>query len=537
MCGASTVLLVILGSRLSFFNDDWWFLLQRPGLESHGGLDVLLAPHNGNMEVLPAAALKVLVALFGLGSQVPFRVGMAIGIVCLGVLVYRIVAARLGTELGLAAAAIVLFLGPAWEALLFFNGSNHVYADAFGLAALVALERETHTRNALACALLALAVSTANTGIAFLAGAVVALLLRRRLAALWIVAVPAVLYGLWWGFYGHKEATHVTIGHIEHLPRYVFDSLSIGLAAIMGVEHGSVPGVLSSGHILGAVALLLLVLWLARGGRPSGWALVFASALLAFWLLTGASAIVGRGPSSSRYQITDAVLLIVLAAELLRHTRIGPGTRRALAPVFVAIVASNLLVLRSGYDFLGIQAGYVKADLGALEIARPLAPAGLWLLPSVARDPYLSGVTAGRYFAVTKAHGAPPVYSAAQILKALPPQRQAADSVLARAYHISSRPLARIGSVANCGRLAADGSGRTVRPPGAVVRNLSALPLVVGVSRFAPHGMPVYIGFLAGHETARVGIPADKIAIPWRITLLNPRRTQAATTRVCQAAG
>jgi hypothetical protein len=53
------------------FNDDWWFLFQRPGIESHGGFDTLLAPHNGNMAVLLAVLYRVLTAAFGLGSQVP----------------------------------------------------------------------------------------------------------------------------------------------------------------------------------------------------------------------------------------------------------------------------------------------------------------------------------------------------------------------------------------------------------------------------------------------------------------------------------
>ena len=538
LCGASALLLVILGTRLSFFNDDWWFLLQRPGLESHGGLDTVLAPHNGNLEVLLAAAYKALTAVFGMGSQVPFRVVMAAGVICLGVLVYSMVADRLGIELGLAAAAVVLFLGPAWEALLFFGGSNHLDAVVFGLAALVALERDTPTRNALACALLVLAVSISNTGAIFLVGAVVALLLRRELAAMWIVAVPAALFGLWWAFYGHEEPTGFTLGHVEHLPRYVFDSFSSGLAAITGVEQVQLPGVVSSGHILAALVLLLLILWLARGGRPPAPALVPASALLAFWLLTGASAITGRPANSSRYQIVDAVLLIVVGAELLRGTRLVGRARSALAVVAVPIVASNLIVMRHGYDFLRLQSGYAKAALGALEIARPLAPRGLWLLPPTARNPYLSGVTADRYFAVTKAHGAPPVYNASQILSALPLQRQAADSVVAAAYRISVRPAASISSVAACGRLP-NGAERAVKPPGAVVRNLSPVVLAVGVSRFAPPGMPVYVGFLWAHATARVEIPlpADAVATRWRITLVDPRRVAGAATRVCQAVG
>jgi hypothetical protein len=48
-------------------------------------------------------------------------------------------------------------------------------------------------------------------------------------------------------------------------------------------------------------------------------------------------------------------------------------------------------------------------------------------LAPVAHDPYLSGVTAGRYFAVTRAHGTPAFSSADQIAASPLPQREAAD--------------------------------------------------------------------------------------------------------------
>src|SRR5258706_10466143 len=89
---------------------------------------------------------------------------------------------------------------------------------------------------------------------------------------------------------------------------------------------------------------------------------------------------------------------------------------------------------RSRGRLMRVHAGYVKADLGALELARGIAPPGLQLVDSVARDPYLSGITAGRYFAETRAHGSPAYYSPAQLEAALPYLRQAADSVLASAY-------------------------------------------------------------------------------------------------------
>jgi hypothetical protein len=60
-------------------------------------------------------------------------------------------------------------------------------------------------------------------------------------------------------------------------------------------------------------------------------------------------------------------------------------------------------------------------------------------LAAVARDAYLNGVTADRYFAETRAHGTQAFYSAAQIAASPLAQRQGADSVLAAAYGLAAQ--------------------------------------------------------------------------------------------------
>ncbi len=224
--------------KLTFFNDDWYVLLQRPGLESHAGPDVLLAPHNGNLVALLVAIVKVLVAVFGLHSQLPFRIVSAACVVAVGVLVYFLVSARVGRVLGLVAAAIMLFLGPASEALLFLTGTlDLVGALAFGLAALYVIERDTPRRNVLACVLLTCSVLMSNGGLPFVVGAAIAIVLRRRPAQLWVALIPAVVFGLWWIFDGSTAPSTITSSNLAHLPRYVFDAVSVGIAAATGTNH------------------------------------------------------------------------------------------------------------------------------------------------------------------------------------------------------------------------------------------------------------------------------------------------------------
>jgi hypothetical protein len=535
-CVASALTVVLLGTRLTFFNDDWYFLLQRPGLESHGGIDTLLAPHNGNLVLLLALLYEALVALFGLGSQLPYRVVMALTMVCIGALVYALVSRRVGAPLGLAATCVVLFLGAAWEDLLFFGALEDLGSSlAAGLAALLAMEVDSARRNRIACALLVCATLFSNAGLPFVVGAAVAIAIRRKPAQLWIAGVPAALFALWWALYGSSGPRYVTLHNIEHVPRYVLDSVSISLASATGLNHGA--GALGRGHVLVASAALALLVGLARGWRPPAWSLVFGSTALAFWVLTGASFIPGREPVASRYQLIGGALLIVLAAELLRRVRFSRIAVAIILAGAVYAVASNVVALRGGFHFLREQSAYVKSDLGALELAGAKAAPGLWLIEPVARNPYLSGVTASRYFAAVAAHGVPPVYSPAQLERVPATQRQAADSVLASAYGIGLSPTAGGGTRSACVHVRAGarkpGTDIALGPGPVSIKSLGPAPVVVAVDRLAPGDYPVYVGFLAPRATVRLQTPRDSLSIPWRVSLMQPSQGTLTAADVC----
>lgn len=536
LCGLSAALLVVLGTRLTFFNDDWYMILQRPGLESHGGLDTLLAPHNGNMVVLFALIYKVLLAVFGMGSQLPFRLVGAAATVGLGILVYALTSERVGPVVGLAAAAIVLFLGPAWEVLLFFGGTNHLLALALGLAAFWLLETDTPRRNAIACVALVCAASVSATGLAVVVGAAIAVALRRRPRQLWIPAIPAAVFGAWWIAYGHTDATGITSNHIAHLPGYAFASFSDGLASITGSLFESFPTWITNGHLLAIVVIVLFLAWIWRGGRPGPWALVFGGALVAFWLLTGASAIPARGASASRYQLTDGTLLILLVAELARHAHLRRPDLIAICAVAVLIVGANLNVLRHGFDFLHAQTGISEADLGALEIAGPRAPSGLRFTTAVTPYPYMTGITAGRWFAQTRRYGTSAFDTPEELMRSPAVDQQSADSVLIAAYS----PV----SGATLGTPVRPGCRALALPTGSAVANVSAGPgstevenpggktVVIGLERFGPIRRPHYVSFLPPRSSLRVTLPADGAPQPWRITVLEPAGS-AASAAVC----
>jgi hypothetical protein len=529
---------VVLGDRLSFFNDDWWFLFQRPGLESHGGLDALLAPHNSNLVLLPAIAYKLLIAVFGLSSQVPYRLVLGLAFGVLGLLVYALVSRRAGWAWGLAAAAVVTLLGPAWEDLLFFASIDLIGSLIAGVAALLALGHDSPRRNVVACAALTAAVLCSNVGIAFAVGAGVCVLVRRRRSELWVAVVPLLVFAVWWVGYGRSQPSHISGANLEHLPGYVLNSAAAGMASLTGLASGSSSSY-TRGRIALAGALLLVVAWRVRGGRFTTGVVAPLVTLLVFWILSGASFYPGREPFASRYQLIDVTLIVLVAAELFGARRTTARWSGLAIVLAVAVVTANTArSLSYGYRFLHDQAGYVQADLGIMQAVRPRIPSDLWLVQSVSHNPFLSGITGARYLSETAAHGTPGVFSIAQIMRASAAQRQSVDGVLVAIDQIHAQ-TSRAPTRVRCSRVGdapGDHSADTPLAPGTVwLSNVGRAGLAVGLRRFAPSGRLTGVALLAPGGTAQAVIPHDALPIPWHV---QPYTGSAAgprvSLRVCQ---
>jgi hypothetical protein len=512
VCGASMVVLVILGTRLTFFNDDWFFLLQRPGLEGSS----VFSAHNGQLVVGVDLSFKVLVALFGY-AQLPFRLILGFAVAGVGVTVYLLVAERVGWLLGIATTAIVVLLGVAWEDLLFFASIGPIVALATGLGVLYVMEKDSPSRNTVACTLLVVSVSFSGVGLAFIIAAAVAVLVRSRPAQLWIPVVPAVLYAIW-AVWGGNSTSALSLANLEHLPRYMFESASSGLASITGL-HASLHRLLQ-GEVLLVFALGSAGVWIYRGGRPSRWLAVPIAAALAFWALTGLSFVPGREAVASRYQLVDAALLLVIAAELFRPIRLRGWQTAVVLAVATLVVLSNMVSYRTGYRFLRDQSTYAKAEIGALEIARGHTSRELRPIDILPLHRYLGGITAGRYYDETSRHGAIAHLSPAEISIAPPGVREYADSVLVAAYRIQANPTDRAARGRGCRRFAAGSAPAEIeiRPGSTLLSNLGTNPLTVFVGRFSPLGMPRPLAFLAPRSTSEMTVPRDSVLRPWRLT-------------------
>jgi hypothetical protein len=157
--------------------------------------------------------------------------------------------------------------------------------------------------------------------------------------------------------------------------------------------------------------------------------------------------------------------------------------------VLVFVLRTRLTFFNDDWYFL-LQRPGLESHGGLDTLLAPHNGNIVVLLAALAGDPYLTGVTAGRYFKETGARGSPPFYSPEQIAIASSSQRRAADRVLATADGVSVRPAATRRSDNGCPRLAAGiakaGPSLALSPGGAVVRNLAGVGLVIGVAAVCP---------------------------------------------------
>ncbi len=197
----SGVWLFSLDSQLTFIADDWMLLVKRQGW----GASYFLKPFHGNIVVAPALVYKLMREIFGMGSATPYYVAAILSFLSSAVLLFVYLRRRVGAWLALIAAVLVLFLGAAFEDLLFAFQIGYFGSVAAGLGMLIALDREDDHGDRLACLLLVASLAFSSVGLAFAAGALLDLLAGRRPSArrAYFALAPIALYCLWWIGWGH----------------------------------------------------------------------------------------------------------------------------------------------------------------------------------------------------------------------------------------------------------------------------------------------------------------------------------------------
>jgi hypothetical protein len=521
---AAGILIVVLGSRLTFILDDWTYILYRRDFSG----DAFFMPANEHLVAGAVVVWKLLLSGFGMGSLVPFRVVSTAMFLLGDWFLFVWIRRRLGPWPALIAALPVIFLGAAFEDLLWFSSITFLGSLTCGLGMLVALDRRDRLGDGFACAWLIGTMLFSSLWVPFAAGAALDIALRRgdrnwRRRA-YVVLVPVVLYAIWWLGWGHDAESSITLHNIGATPIFVVDSLASALAALFGLatpaEGMAAPGGMDWGRPL-AVLLGGLAIWRAyRIERIPRSLWVVLAIGLSFWILGGFDVKPGRVPWASRYQLPGAVFVLLVATELLRGVKLDRRLLLPAAVVVVAAVTSNLLFLHQAYtSYLG-GAKIVRGNLTAMEIARNTVDPSFYLEEEFA-DTGLDHIDAGSYFSAVDAFGSP-AYTVAELQSSGEPARFAADKVLLNALRIAVEPIPR-SAVPSDGCFTVADSDVFEVPPGGVAIVAGARPVTdIQMKRFSSgtEGFPVdfQAGIGAGEATA-VPIPADLSTVPWKMRL------------------
>ncbi|HEX6454965.1 MAG TPA: hypothetical protein VF009_00425 [Solirubrobacterales bacterium] len=530
LCGASAFLLLLWGSKLSFLLDDWEFLIYRRGFNAHA----ILEPHGEHISIAPVLIYKALLATVGMGSALPFRVVSTGLFILSAVLFFVLLLRRVGQWPALAATVLVLFVGAAWEDLLWAFQIGYFGSMAAGLGMLLALEREDARGDRLACLLLTVSIVFSSLGIPFAAAAVVAVLLQpERRRRLYVFLIPLLLYAAWWLGWGHNAESAISAANVGKTPSFVADGFASSMTSIFGL-FGPERGGLGWGRPLAVAAIVLAVWRLNRLGRASTWLWVLLALGGSFWILAGLNQIPGRTPESSRYQYIGVIFTLLLAAELLRGVRFG---WRALAAGFVvvaAITVSNIGYLHAAWESYRQTSQLEKADLGAVEIARGTVEPGFVLSEDIAGTAYVH-IEAGPYLSARDAFGSP-AYDQAELAVASEPARLAADRVLFAALRVSPRQVAShprspspaaadngLVTVPRSGCVSVPGGAEPRQlslPPGGVVLQAGGRPVTgLGVERFSTGAPPIKLESVGPGRSIEIPIPTDRSRVPWRLEI------------------
>jgi hypothetical protein len=535
----AAVMLAVAQWGVTFFQDTWAFLLDRQDLSA----DAIFAPHNEHIVVIPVLITKVLLAVFGMSSNTPEQVAMALTLFAAAILLFVYFRRRVDPWIAALAATLLLFLGSAWPVLIWPFENEFTIPIVFGLAMLLMLDREDDRGDAWACAALLVAILSGSLGLSFIVAAAVHVFLSRKERGwrrAYVFLVPLLVYLAWYAGWGHEAEKHLTLDNILASPAYVMEGFASALDSLAGLSTIPVnsPGQNDWGRPLLIAAIALVAFGQSRRPGFSRGFWVVSAAAVSYWLLAGFNFIPGREASASRYVYAGAVFVLLMAAELLRGVRWSPRALVVAAILIACAIGPNLAQLKEGSEWEKEQSVFTRSDLAALEIARGHVDPSFTLgAIDVAGTASLGIVEAGKYFEAVDRWGSP-AYTPAELEAAPQVGRHFADIVLSQALPLTTRMETGTSPQAGAGQgclTQAAGTGtatsETKLGPGAVRIEVSAGPEAhVSLRRFSEGEYPVQTTPAAGGSTMLLRIPRDRAPQPW---YLHVEASQAV--RVCPA--
>lgn len=542
MCISATWLM-IAGKDLTFSGDEIFYygrLVTDNGVVTvgNGGLEYFLAPHNGHLVLLGKLIYRGLFLTVGADYAV-FRAVEVAGVLTCSGLFFVLARRRVGPWAALIPSVLLLFLGYAGESLLWPFNLHTIFALAFGLGALLTLERNDRRGDLATCVLLVLSVATVELGLAFAVG-VALLVLRRadRWRRAWIFAVPLVLFAIWWLWARRFGQTTFDLANVRLIPIDLTSSLAAVAGSIFGLNPtgAGVPTSVTTdtpwADALAALAVVGLVFRLSKGKVPDAlW--VSLAVILTYWAMI---AMAERPPDAVRYIFVGTVMVLLTAAAALRGARPTRTPLIAAACIVAFAIPPNIAKFYDERASSVTDANNSRTEYAMLELARPHVHSDY--LP--VEDPRVTDAGGGvfvplsayAYFQAADDFG-PIGFSLDQIRDAGVDLRHIADATLIGALELALKPTAAPADPSAC-QSSLDGEpGHPVffflERGGVLLGSRAKHPVHVGLGRFGIGGAPVSIGKLQPGEWANLRIPPDSAPDRWWVTVDGP-------VHVCPAA-
>lgn len=536
MAGAAALILW-LERGTTYMSDEWAWV----NFAGEASIAEMFRPLNQHLSFLVLLPTKIGLDLWGTsGAMLPFKLMGVAGVLACGALVYAFALPRLGPLVALAPAMIPMYLGTATVILLQpLIGLQVLYSLAFGIGALVALDRGSRGGDIAASLLVVLSLACFSTGIAFLAGVAVAVLLApKRVRRAYVFLIPAILYGGWrlWAMkYGSTGGPE--LANVPALPLYYSDSIASTTAALFGRSpmlgpgpgtyvflHGFTLDQASAAFVFTAIEVFVIVIAARRLSRlgpttPMLWATL--AVLLTLWTIQGLVLVDGRTPGESRYIYPGAIAMSLVVVEAVRRVRFTQFAVTVILGLTVVGIAGNLVRFNDGRNLIEYLAPRSFAYTGLMDLSGPNADPNY--VPSneapVAAPAGALSIPVSAYQAVSARHG-PLGYSPARILEMPADIRHGSDEVLIGMLRLDLAPGAGV-AARDCRRAAQGRRGDRVRLPrgGAVLRSQSSTPVLL--RRFGDRP-GVGIGRLEAGRPALLRIPPDSAQLPWVLETPRP---------------
>jgi hypothetical protein len=344
------VLLVLAGRGQHFFYDEWAFVGRK--LDALPFPDRYLLPHNEHWSLLPAVAYRTLAAIVGVGSYWPY-LGLLL-LLHLGVthVLWRLMLVT-GSKpiVATALAAVFSVLGAAAEDLVWAFQIGFVGSTLLGVSAvyLAVTGRASWRKTGVLAGLTLASLATSGVGLAYLIVVPLVLGRRRRRYAVAAFGLPFLMYVTWYAIYGPSSIFGPRVS--ATLPLMIGAFVIVGLTATLTRYFGFADNV-ASFLVVGVPILIGITLacrgWWAERTLVGRTHLAMCVGAVMFYGTVG-MARAGLGLSfatTARYiYVAIALLLPGLGLLISRNANRHPKLIKAVVPVAIAVVASNVFQL------------------------------------------------------------------------------------------------------------------------------------------------------------------------------------------------